>query len=341
MAGETVNPYVRTPDDTTFEDSLRPGTFADFIGQKQVKENLDVAIKAARKRKEPLDHILFSGLPGLGKTTLARIISFEMKSQLHLTSGPILKRPADLVGTLTKLEEGDILFIDEIHRMLADVEEFLYTAMEDYFVSINIEQKGQGRAITLPLKRFTLVGATTREGLLSQPLRDRFGILEKLDFYPVDDLVKILKRSAGILKVTIDDDAAALVAQRSRGTPRIANRYLRRVRDVAQAKFNSNRITVAISLEALKMLGVDAAGLEEMDRKILHAILQQGGRAVGLKAVSVTVGEQEDTIEEVYEPYLIQQNFIHRTSQGRKATDKAKKHLGWKATETEAQQKLF
>jgi Holliday junction DNA helicase RuvB len=341
MPGEAINPYVRTTDDSTFEDSLRPGTFADFIGQKQVKENLGVAIKAARKRKEPIDHILFSGLPGLGKTTLARIISFEMKSQLHLTSGPILKRPADLVGTLTKLEEGDILFIDEIHRMLADVEEFLYTAMEDYFVSINIEQKGQGRAITLPLKRFTLVGATTREGLLSQPLRDRFGILEKLGFYPTEDLVLILKRSAGILKVTIDDDAAVLVAQRSRGTPRIANRYLRRVRDWAQADANSNRITIAITRKALEKLGVDAAGLEKMDRDILEAILRHNGKPVGVKSISVAVGEQEDTIEEVYEPYLIQQNFLQRTSQGRKATDKARKHLGWKGTENEAQQKLF
>jgi Holliday junction DNA helicase RuvB len=341
MPGETANPYVRTTDDSSFEDSLRPGTFSDFIGQKQVKENLNVAITAARKRKEPLDHILFSGLPGLGKTTLARIISFEMKSQLHLTSGPILKRPADLVGTLTKLEQGDVLFIDEIHRMLADVEEFLYTAMEDWFVAINIDQKGQGRSITLPLKRFTLVGATTREGLLSQPLRDRFGILEKLDFYGEADLVQILKRSAAILKVTIDDDAAKLVAQRSRGTPRIANRFLRRVRDWAQADANTNRVTLAITQKALDKLGVDIAGLADMDRRILEAILRHEDKPVGLKAVSVAVGEQEDTIEEVYEPYLIQQDFLRRTSQGRRATEKAKKHLGWKSSNNPAQQKLF
>jgi Holliday junction DNA helicase RuvB len=316
-------PYER---DAKFEDALRPSSFEEFIGQKKVVQNLQVAIKAARKRKEPLDHVLFSGLPGLGKTTLARIIAFEMKSQLQTTMGPVLKRPGDLVGTLSKLEEGDVLFIDECHRMLPDVEEFLYSAMEDFTIAINMDAGPQGRTLNLPLKRFTLVGATTREGLLSEPFRGRFGILEKLEWYPVEDLVRILRRSARILQVEIDEEGAALVASRARGTPRISNRYLRRVRDLAQVK-GGNRITKAITLEALGMLGVDEAGLEETDRKILRTLVSNSG-PVGLKTLAVTVGEEEGTIEEVYEPYLIQQNFLVRTSRGRKATEKAARHLG-------------
>lgn len=319
-----AGPYDR---DLKFEDSLRPGAFDDFIGQRKTVENLRVAIKAARKRKEALDHILFSGLPGLGKTTLARIIAFEMKSMLTTTSGPILKRAGDLVGTLTKLQEGDVLFIDECHRMLPEVEEFLYSAMEDYQISISMETGPQGRTITLPVKRFTLVGATTREGLLSEPFRARFGILEKLEWYPPEDLVRILKRSAKILGTDIDDESAAFIAERSRGTPRVANRYLRRVRDLAQVKAN-NKITRGVTLEALRMLGVDELGLEEMDRKILRTLIAQKGAAVGLKTLSVSVGEEEDTIEEVYEPYLIQNDFLVRTARGRRATEKAAKHLG-------------
>src|SRR5215831_5946168 len=242
MGGETGNPYVRVPDESRFEDSLRPGSFVEFIGQRKTVANLQVAIKAARKRKEPIDHVLFSGLPGLGKTTLARLIAYEMKAQLHTTMGPILKRPGDLVGTLTKMEEGDVLFIDECHRMLPDVEEFLYSAMEDFQISITMESGMQGRTITLPLKKFTLVGATTREGLLSEPFRARFGILEKLEWYPVEDLVRILKRSAKILQTEVDDESAELVASRARGTPRIANRHLRRVRDLAQVKAG-NKVT--------------------------------------------------------------------------------------------------
>jgi len=248
-----ASPYERDP---KFEDTLRPGSFDEFIGQKKAVQNLQIAIKAARKRKEALDHVLFSGLPGLGKTTLARLIAFEMKGQLHTTMGPILKRPGDLVGTLTKLEDGDVLFIDECHRMLADVEEFLYTAMEDFQISINMETGMAGRTITLPLKRFTLVGATTREGLLSEPFRARFGILEKLEWYPSPDLVRILTRSARILKTEIDEESAHLLADRARGTPRVANRYLRRVRDVAEVK-SAKKITRAIALEALEMIGVD------------------------------------------------------------------------------------
>ncbi len=330
------SPYFER--DAKFEDSLRPASFDEFIGQKKTIHNLQIAIKAARKRKEALDHVLFSGLPGLGKTTLARIIAFEMKGMLHTTSGPILKRAGDLVGTLTKLEQGDVLFFDECHRLLPDVEEFLYSAMEDFQISISMESGPQGRTITLPLKKFTLVGATTRDGLLSEPFRARFGILEKLEWYPVEDLVRILNRSAKILKTDLDDESAALLSSRARGTPRIANRHLRRVRDLAQVKAG-NKITRPVAVEGLRMLGVDEAGLEEMDRKILRTLVTNEG-AVGLKTIAVTVGEEEGTIEEVYEPYLIQQNFLVRTSRGRKATQKAYKHLG--AVETgEQQQRLF
>jgi Holliday junction DNA helicase RuvB len=333
-----ASPYERDP---KFEDSLRPGSFDEFIGQRKSVANLQIAIKAARKRKEALDHILFSGLPGLGKTTLARLIAFEMKGQLHTTMGPILKRPGDLVGTLTKMEEGDILFIDECHRMLPDVEEFLYSAMEDFQISISMESGMAGRTINLPLKKFTLVGATTREGLLSEPFRARFGILEKLEWYPVADLVKILQRSSRILKIEIDDESAGLLAERARGTPRVANRYLRRVRDLAQVR-SAKKIIRPIALEALGMLGVDEAGLEEMDRKILRALVTNAG-PVGLKTLAVAVGEEEGTIEEVYEPYLIQNNFLVRTSRGRKATEKAARHLGVERAEPvqDQQQKLF
>jgi len=334
MAGPS--PYLDR--DPKFEDSLRPASFDEFIGQKKTLQNLQIAIKAARKRKEALDHVLFSGLPGLGKTTLARIIAFEMKTMLHTTSGPVLRRPGDLVGTLTKLEEGDVLFIDECHRMLSEVEEFLYSAMEDFQISISMESGPQGRTITLPLKKFTLVGATTREGLLSEPFRARFGILEKLEWYPVEDLIRILRRSAKILQTDLDDESATLLASRARGTPRIANRHLRRVRDLAQVKA-ANKITRPVAVEALRMLGVDDAGLEEMDRKILRTLVSNEG-AVGLKTIAVTVGEEEGTIEEVYEPYLIQQNFLVRTSRGRKATEKAFKHVG--AVESGEQQgRLF
>ncbi len=331
-----ASPYER---DAKFEDSLRPASFDEFIGQRKTIQNLHVAIKAARKRKEALDHVLFSGLPGLGKTTLARIIAFEMKAQLHTTLGPILKRPGDLVGTLTKMEEGDVLFIDECHRMLPEVEEFLYSAMEDFTVSISMDTGVQGRTISLALKKFTLVGATTREGLLSEPFRARFGILEKLEWYPQEDLVRILRRSARILATEIDEESALLLAAPARGTPRVANRYLRRVRDLAQVKAN-NRITRPVTLEALRMLGVDEAGLEEMDRRILRTLVTQNG-PVGLKTLAVSVGEEEGTIEEVYEPYLIQNHFLVRTSRGRKATEKAAKHLGAEPAPGEPQGKLF
>lgn len=323
MRGE--NPYVR--EDSRFEDSLRPSSFDEFIGQRQCVENLKIAIQAARKRREALDHVLFSGLPGLGKTTLARIISQEMGAPLVVTAGPVLKRPGDLAGTLTKLDDGSVLFIDEVHRMLPDVEEFLYTAMEDFFITINVDSGPNGRTINLPLRRFTLVGATTREGLLSEPFRARFGILQKLEWYPVDDLMKVLRRSARILGVALDDESARVLAERSRGTPRIANRYLRRVRDLAEVKAKG-RITKPVAVEGLRMLGVDDQGLEEMDRRILRTLLANPNTPVGLKNLAVAVGEEEQTIEEVYEPFLIQNHFLVRTSRGRKATDKAVKAMG-------------
>jgi Holliday junction DNA helicase RuvB len=333
------NPYER---DAKFDDSLRPGSFGEFIGQGRAVRNLKIAIQAARKRAEPLDHVLFSGLPGLGKTTLARLIAFEMKAQLHTTMGPVLKRPGDLVGTLTKLQEGDVLFIDECHRMLADVEEFLYSAMEDFSISINMESGLQGRSLTLAVKRFTLVGATTREGLLSEPFRARFGLLEKLEWYPVEDLVRILHRSSKILGIKVEEDAARLLAERARGTPRIANRYLRRVRDLAQVK-GAKAVTREVAEEALGMLGVDEGGLEETDRRILRALAGTDG-PVGLKTLAVAVGEEEGTIEEVYEPYLIQNHYLVRTSRGRRATDKALKHIGAHpraAAEDPGQARLF
>ena len=320
MRGET-----RVPDQA-FEDTLRPASFDDFVGQKSVIRNLTVYVKAARERREPLDHALFTGMPGLGKTTLARIIAFEMKAKLHVTSGPVLKRPGDLAGMLTKLETGDVLFIDEIHRILADVEEYLYSAMEQFFISIPVESGPNGRTINLPLKRFTLVGATTREGLLSKPFHDRFKIREKLEFYPVAELVRILSRSARLLNVGLEGDACKMIAQRSRGTPRIANNHLRRVRDVAQVR-GAKAITVTLADEGLAMLGVDALGLEEIDRRILKVVCGQV-EPVGLKTIAAAVGEQEDTIEEMYEPYLLQQGLLIRTSRGRKASPKALEHLG-------------
>jgi Holliday junction DNA helicase RuvB len=323
--------------DQVFEDTLRPASFDDFVGQKPVLRNLTVYVRAARERREPLDHVLFTGMPGLGKTTLARIIAHEMKARLYVTSGPILKRPGDLAGMLTKLEAGDVLFIDEIHRILADVEEYLYTAMEQYFISITVDSGPNGRTINLPLKRFTLVGATTREGLLSKPFHDRFKIREKLEYYPVEDLVRILNRSARLLDIGLEADAGRMIADRARGTPRIANNHLRRVRDVAQVR-GAKAVTAGLAGEGLSMLGVDALGLEEIDRKILKVLCAQH-EPVGLKTIAAAVGEQEDTIEELYEPYLLQQGLLIRTARGRKASPRALAHLGIVATGAEG--KLF
>ncbi|MBE7491012.1 MAG: Holliday junction branch migration DNA helicase RuvB [Planctomycetes bacterium] len=307
--------------DAEFETALRPRSLAEFIGQPKVVENLGVFIAAARKRNEPLDHILFSGMPGLGKTTLANLIARELGSGMHATSGPALERAGDLVSLLTNLGRGDVLFIDEIHRMPKVVEEYLYSAMEDWHIDIVLDQGPAARSVRVNLQQFTLIGATTREGLLSGPFRARFGVLERLDPYPVDELRRIVERSARLLQTAVEPAAVELVASRSRGTPRIANRILRRVRDVAQVK-GDGKVTRAICETGLRMLGIDEHGLTELDRRILRCLKDQGGGPVGLKTVAVAVGEEEDTIEDSYEPHLIREGLIQKTPRGRKLTDK-------------------
>jgi Holliday junction DNA helicase RuvB len=281
-----------------------------------------VYITAARKRQEALDHILFSGMPGLGKTTLANLIATELGSTMHATSGPALERAGDLVGLLTNLEPSDVLFIDEIHRLPAPVEEFLYSAMEDFHVDIQIDQGPAARSVRVNLKHFTLVGATTREGLLSSPFRARFGVLERLDPYPVEDILQIAQRSAKLLSLESEAGALDLVSRRSRGTPRVANRILRRLRDVAQVK-GRGQLTRQLAEEGLRMLGIDDKGLTELDRRILRVIAEQGGGPIGLKTIAVAVGEEEDTIEDAYEPHLIREGLLAKTPRGRKLTEKA------------------
>ena len=311
------------PEDRGLDLALRPQSFDDFVGQRRLIANLKIYIRAAKEREEPLDHLLFSGLPGLGKTTLSYLIAREMETEITATSGPALTRPKDLAGILTNLGAGDILFIDEIHRLPTIVEEYLYGAMEDFSLDIILDQGPAARSIRIDLKRFTLVGATTREGQLSGPLRSRFGVSEKLEFYPPEDLKKITLRSAGMLKVQIDEDAAMHLARKSRGTPRIANRFLKRLRDFAQIE-SGNRIDMAVAGSGLERLGIDAFGLSTVDRKILATLVRAGGAAVGLKTIAVSVGEEEQTIEDVYEPYLIQQSFVLKTPRGRVATDRAR-----------------
>ncbi len=320
MTGETppFNPAA-LDGEQLFEITLRPTRFEQFVGQSRVVENLQLAIQAAQARGEPLDHLLFSGLPGLGKTTLAYLVARSMDSQLHETSGPALVRAADLVGLLSNLAAGDFLFIDEIHRLSRPVEEVLYTAMEDYVVDVILDQGPAARNLRMKLPRFTLVGATTREGLLSAPFRARFGLQEKLDLYPAEDLKVILHSSAEALKVRLDAGAAQYLAPRSRGTPRVANRFLRRVRDLAQERYG-NAIDEQVAREGLERLGVDHNGLCAMDRRILETLLRHGGGPVGLKTVALTVGEEDRTIEEVYEPYLIREGYLRRTPQGRKVS---------------------
>jgi Holliday junction DNA helicase RuvB len=313
--------------ETEFDSQLRPSNFDDFTGQKKLVENLKVFISAALKRGDVLDHTLFTGPPGLGKTTLSLIISKEMNSNIKITSGPVLEKPGDLAGILTGLQEGDILFIDEIHRLHPVIEEFLYSAMEDYRLDIMIESGPNARSIQISLPKFTIVGATTRAGLLTAPLRSRFGIINRLDYYNAEDLTKIIKRSAKILDVEIHDDAAYEISSRSRGTPRIVNRLLRRTRDFAQVKGNGI-IDLEIAKFALDALDVDNRGLDEMDKRILLTIIEkfQGG-PVGLNALASSLSEDSGTIEEVYEPFLIQQGFINRTPRGRTATILAYKHF--------------
>ena len=312
----------------SFDNRLRPTQFSDFLGQQKVRDRLMLAVEAAKGRGEQLDHVLLSGPPGLGKTTLAYILGEAMGVHVKATSGPVIDKPADLAGLLTSLEPGDILFIDEIHRMQRTVEEYLYSAMEDFVIDIMIDQGPNARSVRLELPRFTLVGATTRSGLISAPLRSRFGLQNRLDYYNHDELASIVTRSAARLNVTVDAGGAYQVAARSRGTPRIANNLLRRVRDYAQVKAN-NHITGEVADQALALLEIDPQGLDEMDIRILEAItVKFNGGPVGLGTIAVAVGEEPDTVEEVYEPYLIQEGYLDRTPKGRVALPKAYERLG-------------
>ena len=317
--------------DVALEMTLRPSLFSDFTGQPKVRERLEIAVAAARQRGEALDHILLNGPPGLGKTTLANILAKAMGASLKSTSGPTIEKAGDLAGLLTNLEAGDVLFIDEIHRLQKTIEEYLYPAMEDFKLDIIIDQGPNARSVRLNLPRFTLIGATTRSGLLSAPLLTRFPIRERLDYYQCDQLEKIVVRSANLLNVAVDTAGAHEIARRSRGTPRIANNLLRRVRDYAQVR-GDGKITSATADHALAMLEIDQNGLDEMDKRILEAIiLKFGGGPVGVNSLAVTVGEEPDTIEEVYEPYLIMEGYLTRTPQGRVATELSYQKLGLKA----------
>jgi Holliday junction DNA helicase RuvB len=334
---------VRTKEDIQFEDSLRPRTFDEFVGQETIKSNLRIFIEAAKKRGEHLDHVLLYGPPGLGKTSLAYLIAKELEVAIKPTSGPVIERTGDLSAILTNLLKKEVLFIDEIHRLHPSVEELLYSAMEDYSLDIIIGQGPSARSHKLQLKRFTLIGATTRAGRITAPLRGRFGIIHRLDYYRDEDLNRIIRRSAELLGVAIDDGGAEQIAQRSRGTPRVANRLLRRVRDYADVKAEGV-ITAREAETALDMMEVDSLGLDEVDRKILGTIIENfGGGPVGINTIAAAIDEEKDTIESIYEPFLMRIGFLERTIRGRKITPRAYEHLGFQApgSPPKAQKKLF
>ena len=336
-----VSPQAITPEEESVQISLRPNTLDDMLGQKELRDKLKVSIQAAKGRDEAIEHVLFYGPPGLGKTTLAHIMAKEMDAKIYVTSGPALQRTGDLMGIMTNLQEKDVLFIDEIHRLSPVIEEFLYPAMEDFKVDFVVDKGAFAKVINVPLKRFTLVGATTRAGMLSAPLRDRFGLYYHIDFYPAKDLKEIIIRSAKLLNTPIDEQAAALISERSRGTPRIANRLLRRVRDYSEVK-GDGKINSEIAEKALDAEGVDSIGLDDFDRKMLKIIIEYyKGGPVGIEALGATLNEEVDTLVDMVEPYLLKIGFVQRTKRGRMASAEAAKHLGLKISGNSSQGKLF